>query len=92
MATFYHPGLPEHTTISRVSKKAPCLLVTKSSPPSGGGSEKFCAATVVTSLYRSLLLMYIGGVEVKRADPFRTISRVGPSERDFASQSEIIVW
>jgi len=23
---------------------------------------------------------------------YRTIDRVGPSERDFASQSEIIVW
>ena len=53
-----------------------------------------------------MVLMYVGGVVLLRNFPFvgevrltvltrrsyRTIGRVGPSKRDFTSQSEIIVW
>ena len=34
----------------------------------------------------------ITGLRERTIRSFRTIDRVGPSKRDFTSQSEIIVW
>ena len=43
-------------------------------------------------LYGGVRLTVNTGFREPARRSYRTIDRVGPSERDFASQSEIIVW